>query len=110
MGSALLSVSYELALGFMMGLIALALPIAALGLPSGLGTARKASAEWHEAFALSLSPTPSRARARAPTQENAKWHDVFITHNPNLNWLSLARCFLFASRDFWFEVPLASAP
>ena len=28
------------------------------------------------------------------------------THNPNLNWLSLARCFLFASRDFWFEVPL----
>ena len=110
MGSALLSVSYELALGFMMGLIALALPIAALGLPSGLGTARKASAEWHEAFARSLSPTPSRARARAPTQENAKWHDVFITHNPNLNWLSLARCFLFASRDFWFEVPLASAP
>ena len=29
-----------------------------------------------------------------------------MTNNPNLNWLSLARCFLFASRDFWFEVPL----
>ena len=29
-----------------------------------------------------------------------------MTGNANLNWLSLARCFLFASRDFWFEVPL----
>lgn len=26
--------------------------------------------------------------------------------NPNLNLLSAARLFLFASRDFWFEVPL----
>lgn len=26
--------------------------------------------------------------------------------NHNLNVLSLARLFLFASRDFWFEVPL----
>ena len=32
--------------------------------------------------------------------------DCNLTGNANLNWLSLARCFLFASRDFWFEVPL----
>ena len=78
-GSALVAVQYELALAVMMGLIVLALPVAAFGLDGNLGTARK---------------------------ENVKWSDVFITHNPNLNWLSLARCFLFASRDFWFEVPL----
>jgi len=79
LGAALIAISYELALAVMVGFLALALPIAAFGLDTGLGTARK---------------------------ENAKWTDVFITHNPNLNWLSLARCFLFASRDFWFEVPL----
>ena len=39
-------------------------------------------------------------------KKNAKFADVFVTNNPNLNWLSLARLFLFASRDFWFEVPL----
>jgi hypothetical protein len=27
-------------------------------------------------------------------------------HHRNRNWLSLGRCFLFASRDCWFEVPL----
>ena len=79
LGSALVAVRYELALGVMMGLIALAVPVALFGLDRKLGTARK---------------------------ENAKWTDVFVTHNHNLNWLSLARCFLFASRDFWFEVPL----
>lgn len=79
LGSALIAVQYELALAVMMGLIGLALPVAAFGLDSNLGTASK---------------------------KNAKFADVFITHNPNLNWLSLARCFLFASRDFWFEVPL----
>lgn len=79
LGSALIAVQYELALGVMMGLIAIALPVSIFGLDSKLGTASK---------------------------KNAKFSDVFITHNPNLNWLSLARCFLFASRDFWFEVPL----
>ena len=79
LGSALIAVQYELALAVMMGLIGLALPVATFGLDSDLGTASK---------------------------KNAKFSDVFITHNPNLNWLSLARCFLFASRDFWFEVPL----
>jgi hypothetical protein len=78
-GSALVAVQYELALAVMMGLIVVALPIATFGLDARLGTASK---------------------------NNAKCSDVFITHNPNLNWLSLARCFLFASRDFWFEVPL----
>jgi hypothetical protein len=79
LGSALISVSYSLALGVMMGLIVVAMPWAILGLDSQLGTAKKA---------------------------NAKWHDVFKLDNKRLNLLSLARLFLFASRDFWFEVPL----
>lgn len=78
-GSALLQVSYYVALSSMMGLVLLAMPWAILGLDSSLGTAKK---------------------------ENAKWTDVFKVDNANLNWLSLARLFLFASRDFWFEVPL----
>jgi len=79
LGSALLQVNYELALSVMMGLVALAMPWAILGLDTELGTAKKS---------------------------NAKWHDVFKLDNHNLNVLSLARLFLFASRDFWFEVPL----
>lgn len=82
-GSALINVSYELALCCMMALIGIALPFAVFGLQAGLGTTRK---------------------------KNARWSDIFITHNPNLNWLSLARCFLFASRDFWFEVCVAPPP
>jgi hypothetical protein len=31
---------------------------------------------------------------------------ILLTKNPNLNRLSLARMFLFGSRDLWFEVPL----
>jgi hypothetical protein len=79
LGSALLQVSYELALVFMMGLVVLALPWAIMGLDRNLGCAKK---------------------------ENATWRDVFKLDNANLNVLSLARLFLFASRDFWFEVPL----
>jgi MFS family permease len=79
LGSALLSVSYELALGFMMGLVVLAMPWAILGLDKSLGTAKK---------------------------RNASWKEVFNLENRRLNILSLARLFLFASRDFWFEVPL----
>ena len=60
-----------------MGLIMLALPLAIFGLDSNLGTAKK---------------------------KNATWADIFVLDNHNLNWLSLARLFLFASRDFWFEV------
>ena len=79
LGSALISVSYYLALSVMMGLIVIAMPWAILGLDRNLGTAKKS---------------------------NAKWHDVFKLDNRNLNLLSFARLFLFASRDFWFEVPL----
>jgi hypothetical protein len=39
-------------------------------------------------------------------KENSTWRDIFCLDNKNLNVLSLARMFLFASRDFWFEVPL----
>ena len=79
-GSALLNVSYRLALGIMMILIGLAFPWAVLGLNRNLGTAKK---------------------------KNVKsWKEVWAFDNRNLNFLSLARLFLFASRDFWFEVPL----
>ncbi len=77
-GSALIGVNYELALAFMMGLVALALPFAIFGLDNSLGSSKKA----------------------------VRLSDALVTRNTNLNWLSLARCFLFASRDFWFEVPL----
>lgn len=79
LGSALLQVSYEAALIFMIALVVLAMPWAILGLDKSLGTAKSS---------------------------NATWKDVFKMDNANLNWLSLARLFLFASRDFWFEVPL----
>lgn len=79
LGSALLDVSYELALGFMMGLIVIALPFAIFGLDKDLGTAKK---------------------------KNSSLKEIFVFDNFNLNVLSLARLFLFASRDFWFEVPL----
>jgi hypothetical protein len=79
LGSALITVSYELALSVMMGFIVLAMPWAIFGLDRNLGTAKKS---------------------------NAKWQDVFKLDNVNLNVLSAARLFLFASRDFWFEVPL----
>jgi hypothetical protein len=79
LGSALLQVSYELALGVMMGLVLAAIPWALLGLSKEVGMAKK---------------------------ENATWRAVFKLDNKNLNFLSLARLFLFASRDFWFEVPL----
>lgn len=80
LGSALLEVSYNLALGFMIGLIVIALPFAIFGLSKDLGTAKKKSASLKE---------------------------IFVFDNYNLNVLSLARLFLFASRDFWFEVPVS---
>jgi Major Facilitator Superfamily len=79
LGSALISISYETALVSMMVLVLLALPWAITGLDRSLGTAKS---------------------------KNATLRDVFNLSNPNLNWLSIARLFLFASRDFWFEVPL----
>mmetsp|Transcript_17490 Transcript_17490/g.37940 ORF Transcript_17490/g.37940 Transcript_17490/m.37940 type:complete len:615 (-) Transcript_17490:31-1875(-) len=79
LGSALLQVSYECALGVMMGLIVLAMPWAIFGLDNKLGTAKK---------------------------KNSTLREIFVMDNRKLNILSLARLFLFASRDFWFEVPL----
>ncbi|OEU18849.1 MFS general substrate transporter [Fragilariopsis cylindrus CCMP1102] len=79
LGSALISINYELALGVMMGIVLLAMPWAILGLDKSLGTAK---------------------------EKNASFREIFVLDNKNLNWLSLARLFLFASRDFWFEVPL----
>mmetsp|Transcript_12042 Transcript_12042/g.34666 ORF Transcript_12042/g.34666 Transcript_12042/m.34666 type:complete len:556 (-) Transcript_12042:155-1822(-) len=79
LGSALILVSYYLALSVMLGLVLLALPFAIFGLDRNLGTAKK---------------------------KNASLGEILDLKNQNLNWLSLARLFLFASRDFWFEVPL----
>jgi hypothetical protein len=79
LGSWLLNINYYLSLGVMMGIILLALPGAIFGLSSDLGKAKK---------------------------ENATLSGIFDVQNWNLNILSLARSFLFASRDFWFEVPL----
>ena len=79
LGSALLEVSYEAALLVMMGLVVLAMPWAIFGLDKNLGMAKT---------------------------KNASWKEIFVMDNKNLNWLSFARLFLFASRDFWFEVPL----
>ncbi len=79
LGSALINVSYPLALACMMALIIIALPFAIFGLTDDLGTAKKS---------------------------NATLSQVFNLKNRNLSILSLARMFLFASRDFWFEVPL----
>jgi len=80
LGSALLEVSYEAALGFMIGLIVIAMPFAIFGLDKNLGTAKK---------------------------KNSSLKEIFVLDNFNLNVLSLARLFLFASRDFWFEVPVS---
>jgi hypothetical protein len=78
-GSALLQVSYATALSVMMALIVLAMPWAIMGLSKSLGTAKSS---------------------------NATMREVFQWENTNLTILSVARLFLFASRDFWFEVPL----
>lgn len=78
-GAALLQVSYVLALSVMMALVLIAMPWAICGLDRSLGTAKK---------------------------KNATWKDAFKMDNQKLNLLSAARLFLFASRDFWFEVPL----
>jgi len=79
LGAALLNVSYELALGTMMGLVLLAMPWAIFGLENDLGTAKK---------------------------NNSSLSQIFKLENHNLNVLCWARLLLFASRDFWFEVPL----
>lgn len=78
MGAALLDVSYELALFVNIGFIVVALPFAVFGLSSQLGQVRS---------------------------KNINFASIF-NQNTNVNYLSLARMFLFGSRDLWFEVPL----
>lgn len=78
LGSVLITISYFLALSVLMGLIAIALPIAIFGLTNQLGRTRK---------------------------ENLNIRQIF-QKNYNVNALSLSRLFLFGSRDLWFEVPL----
>jgi len=79
LGSALLNVSYEVALGVMMAFIVAAMPGPIFLLDHNIGKAKK---------------------------KNSSLKDIFNMENWNLNVLSFARMWLFASRDFWFEVPL----
>ena len=62
-----------------MAFILLAYPWAVLKLDANLGTAKS---------------------------KNVTLREALFNSNYNLNWLSAARLFLFASRDLWFEVPL----
>lgn len=77
-GAALVQVTYFGALGTMLGIVLLAVPWAVLSLESDLGRMRR---------------------------ENITLSSIF-KKNHNVNFLSAARFFLFASRDAWFEVPL----
>jgi len=70
---------YFIALGVMVALVLLAIPWGYFGLDPKLGTAAKKPATLQQ---------------------------ILFNKNYNLNVLSLARCFLFGSRDLWFEVPL----
>ena len=70
--------SYYAAVGFMLALVGAALPFALLGLDWELGRAEKKNATFRQAFVV----------------------------NHNVSSLSVARLFLFASRDLWFEVTL----
>lgn len=74
----------------LMGIIVVAYPWAALRLNSQLGRdANKNNATLRQVF--SLPPDAS---------------DLDRENYWNRNWLSFGRCFLFAARDCWFEVPL----
>ena len=78
LGSALLTWSYVGAVSVMIALIVVALPFAWFGLTTKLGRVSK---------------------------KNITLRAVF-EQTGNVNVLSLARLFLFGSRDLWFEVPL----
>ena len=77
-GAASLGLSLGFALGLNAALICVALPIAAWGLRADVG----------------------RARSRNLTLR------AILSPAPNIRRLSLARAFLFGSRDLWFEVAL----
>eukprot|EP00180_Rhodochaete_pulchella_P001634 Plantae.Rhodophyta-Rhodochaete_pulchella.ctg247.p1 GENE.Plantae.Rhodophyta-Rhodochaete_pulchella.ctg247~~Plantae.Rhodophyta-Rhodochaete_pulchella.ctg247.p1 ORF type:complete len:533 (+),score=86.92 Plantae.Rhodophyta-Rhodochaete_pulchella.ctg247:1179-2777(+) len=78
LGGALVRVNYYLALSVMLLLTFAAVPWALLSLSRDLGQTRR---------------------------ENISWRSI-LKKNYNINRLSLARLFLFGSRDAWFEVPL----
>ncbi|WIA38671.1 hypothetical protein OEZ86_001977 [Tetradesmus obliquus] len=77
-GAAALTFNYYFALGILLLLVLAAMPWAVVGLSNQLGRARK---------------------------ENIKL-SVLFKQAYNVNVLSVARFFLFGSRDMWFEVPL----
>lgn len=77
-GAAALSISFSFALAVQLGLIFTALPLALFGLSADVG----------------------RARSRNVTLA------TLLRPAPNVRRLSLARAFLFGSRDLWFEVVL----
>lgn len=77
-GAASLTVNVQFALGLLLFLILLALPAALFGLRRDLGRTRSANVTLRQV----LSPSSNVMR------------------------LSVARAFLFGSRDLWFEVPL----
>jgi hypothetical protein len=77
-GAGSLAVSFHFALALNGALIALALPVAALGLSANVGQARSRN--------LTLR--------------------AILAPAPNVRALSLARAFLFGARDLWFEVVL----
>eukprot|EP00879_Flechtneria_rotunda_P003158 GHRR01003380.1.p1 GENE.GHRR01003380.1~~GHRR01003380.1.p1 ORF type:complete len:394 (+),score=103.63 GHRR01003380.1:590-1771(+) len=77
-GAACLTYNYYFALGLLLVVVAAAMPWAVVGLSNKLGRARK---------------------------ENVKLTSLFKQRH-NVNVLSIARFFLFGSRDMWFEVPL----
>jgi MFS family permease len=85
LGAALLGASdehgYELTIGVLGLLILLAMPWPVLALDRQLGRGDG-------------------------SRKKATLRGALTLRNHNLNMLSLARVFLFASRDFWFEVPL----
>ncbi|KAK9829657.1 hypothetical protein WJX72_007147 [[Myrmecia] bisecta] len=78
LGAVLLTVNYYLSIGIMMGLICAALPFAVSGLSWQLGRSERKNVTLRAVFRM----------------------------NYNVNMLSAARFFLFASRDLWFEVTL----
>lgn len=77
-GAACITFNYYFALSVLVAFILAAMPWAVVGLSNQLGRARK---------------------------ENVTLAKIF-RQRYNVNVLSLARMFLFMSRDMWFEVPL----
>jgi hypothetical protein len=77
-GAASLNVNIQFALGLLLFMILLALPLAVFGLKRDLGRTRSSNVTLKQV----LSPSSNVMR------------------------LSIARAFLFGSRDLWFEVPL----